>query len=382
MGKEIVALTSWRGIAALLVVILHLERIPHWNWTSSEATEFLGRGHLWVDFFFVLSGFVISLVHTDDFCARFRWRRFRNYLGRRLRRIYPLHLAMLLAFIPLETLRYSLGGSEVPLQELVGKFVTNLLLIHAWGLHGTMDVWNRPSWSISAEWAAYLLFPLLVLLILRPRRPAVAISLLVVILLGLHGLSAYVEARNPDSSVGWGAVQGVLGFTYGVATFRLTRALSERPRLARLVGGDLSCTLAVAAVVIAFQSALSDGWVMPLFVWLVAGFALNEGIWQRALSHPVPHGLGIISYSIYLTHWAVIDIMIVMNRRLFTQVLEPTAADALAMMLALTFTLALSVVTYRLIEAPFRRSWRAAQSEGRRFGPGISGILPLSRHHP
>jgi peptidoglycan/LPS O-acetylase OafA/YrhL len=131
---EISALTSLRGVAALTVLIFHV------------TPDF--RSYLAVDLFFLLSGFVLTYVYREIELTR---QSYFNFLKARLARIYPVHLMMLVVLLPMLDTRpdFSSGG-----------LLSSLLLMQSpW--HSIC--WNYASWSISAEWHSYLLFPILVI---------------------------------------------------------------------------------------------------------------------------------------------------------------------------------------------------------------------------
>ena len=110
--------------------------------------------------FFVLQrGFVLAHNYADHF-SNLQIRSVLIFLGRRLVRIYPVHLMTLLSVLVMVLvaghLDYQLAANGYTLQT----FVENLFLVHYWLPSFTLS-WNFPSWSISAEWFAYLLFPLI-----------------------------------------------------------------------------------------------------------------------------------------------------------------------------------------------------------------------------
>src|SRR3546814_8137818 len=89
------ALTSLRGIAALLVVVYHFSGGFLPNLDPGRYSDFVPKGYLWVDLFFVLSGFIITHAYGDAFAERARWGSIRAFLFARMARIYPLHLFVL-----------------------------------------------------------------------------------------------------------------------------------------------------------------------------------------------------------------------------------------------------------------------------------------------
>ena len=92
---EIRALTGVRGMAACLVAIYHFS--PTKDMAPGPLHNSVGRGYLWVDLFFVLSGFVIALNYGHLFASGFSRTAFATFLTRRVARIYPLYLAVLVA---------------------------------------------------------------------------------------------------------------------------------------------------------------------------------------------------------------------------------------------------------------------------------------------
>lgn len=164
---ELRALTGMRGIAAWLVVLYHIRLsvagLPH------SVVAVLAKGYLAVDFFFLLSGFVIWLSWGE------RLRRggigaVPGFLWRRLARIWPLHLFMLGCAVALALLLLALGKHDAVHQPFA-DLPLHILLLQNWGFTDHL-AWNDPSWSISTEWAAYLLFPLLALSLDWRRVPS------------------------------------------------------------------------------------------------------------------------------------------------------------------------------------------------------------------
>ena len=147
LAKDLRSLTALRFFAAFWVFLFHLrsriEYQDNWLWAVVE------NGARGVDFFFILSGFVIFHVYEPQIASR----RFslRSYLIKRFARIYPLHLVMLVVFVVFAILR----GNEVN-----GVFAS-LALIHSWNVTDGL-VLNGPSWTLSAEIFAYILFGILV----------------------------------------------------------------------------------------------------------------------------------------------------------------------------------------------------------------------------
>lgn len=162
---EIVPLTGLRGLAAWWVVFYHFKEYLQ-PLVPGFVSAFLAKGYLAVDLFFVLSGFVLFLNYRNSFSSD-RSGAVRTFLRKRIARVYPLHLLMCVVFLvnPL-AIAYFAPGVPLGARYTPDSFVASLLMVHNWGFFDGL-VWNVPSWSISTEWFAYLLFPGMVLLVNR-----------------------------------------------------------------------------------------------------------------------------------------------------------------------------------------------------------------------
>jgi peptidoglycan/LPS O-acetylase OafA/YrhL len=155
------ALDGWRGAGAVIVAIFHLNVYSH-----LYSFPLVRNAYPFVDFFFVLSGFVIAASYgsrigdTEDL---------KQFVVRRIGRIYPLHLAVLLALVLVELGKLaavSVGASAhfAPFSEAtsVQSVITNIFLLQSFGFHDYLT-WNFPSWSISSEFYVNFLFGIAVL---------------------------------------------------------------------------------------------------------------------------------------------------------------------------------------------------------------------------
>src|SRR4051812_18997118 len=157
--RRFVALDGLRGLAALLIVLYHV------RWTNHlSGSQFIQNSYLAVDLFFILSGFVISWAYRGKIGSAADAYRF---LTVRLFRVYPLHLAALLALAAFETAKLIAlhRGATVPDQmpftgsNSVSGLIASLLMVQSWGILDHLG-WNWPSWSIGAECLAYVAFAL------------------------------------------------------------------------------------------------------------------------------------------------------------------------------------------------------------------------------
>ena len=284
---EIRALTGLRGVAALYVVFFHSRCLG--DITPLTAGVF-AHGYIAVDLFFVLSGFVMAMTAAHLFEAKIRLDDIRYFLGLRLARIYPLFALMtVLTFALVRT-----GGRSST------DLVFNLLLIHSWGLATTIIA---TGWSISTEWAAYLVFPWLSRLANRVG-PWLSAGLVILIFAALAAIAygpavlsgeTIAEHSGPldiSSPNGPGALIRCLGeFTLGLLVWRWRRLVPPVAALPLLVA---------SVALLAWPD--SDLCLVVVFAWLIMALGHDRGIAARALGRRVPHYLGRLSYALYLGH--------------------------------------------------------------------------------
>ncbi|MER9303352.1 acyltransferase [Mesorhizobium sp. M0293] len=375
-GERFLVLDSWRGICALLVTLFHF---PTGSTVSQSA--FIGSSYLFVDFFFVLSGFVIASSYGNrlsrpEEAARFALVRFG--------RIYPLHLLMLAAFAGFELLRLMLpqlhGTGAAPFTDGFdpGSLLANLFLLQGVGFEDQLT-WNAPSWSISAEFFAYLLFAGVVF-VAGARAWIWFVAAAVTAPLFLLGFSTH----HMDVSFDFGFIRCLYGFSLGalLAWFQHDSIAEARQALAGS-GPRMDWTFAeivMVAVIVLFVSLAGDndfGIAAPLVFALALFLFAHEGGWISALLRaPFMLTLGALSYSIYMVHIFVqarmINVAGLVERKLGLGLIgdfmlrgQPatgfgagwTGAAAIVVMLAAT--IAASWITWRFIEMPamawFRR---------------------------
>lgn len=117
-----------------------------------------------VDFFFILSGFIMCHVYNKWFMDTVTTKQFKQFTIARFARVYPLHFVTLVYTTLLFFVSAKLGIAKAPILQIADTdycIFTNILLLHSMNLHNWFS-WNHASWSISTEWWAYMVFPSLV----------------------------------------------------------------------------------------------------------------------------------------------------------------------------------------------------------------------------
>jgi peptidoglycan/LPS O-acetylase OafA/YrhL len=299
--ERFVVLDSWRGIAACLVALFHLDAYSH-----LYGVPFLRNSWLFVDFFFVLSGFVIAANYQQRLLDGFGIGRF---LLLRLGRLYPLHFAMLAFFVGVELLRalhrvlvpaLLLTNPAVPFgtpQEAPDTILANLLLSQSLHLYNFLT-WNLPSWSISTEFYTYVVFA--VCLVGLRKHAWIALLLAMV---GGPILIALLSERNMDTTYDWGIIRCVYGFSAGAISWNIY--MKWKGELRKWLSGSI-VEWSTLGLVVAFVGAAGTTLISIaapyIFALVVLVFALEAGTASAILRLRPLVFLGTISYSIYMTH--------------------------------------------------------------------------------
>lgn len=366
MVERLSALDGLRGIAALLVVVFHFRHFGPWfglPWVG--GSEFLNKGYLWVDLFFVLSGFVLAHVYAHGFRHGLpRWDQVRTFWWARFARVYPLHLAALLLLIGLVAVGFIQPLGHNGRCYDLWNLAASLGLVHVWGLT-TGLCWNVPSWSIAAEAAVYALFPWLVPLVMgMPRRwrrlvPVACIAGLValVVIVGKEGLNIHHTL---------GALRCLPSFILGLWIFHEKEAGAGWQRA---VQTDTGCLLAGVSVILLMHHGAPDILIVTAMALLVAGMAGNQGTFGGMLSAWPFVWLGAISYAVYMLHWPLLLIAASLLELWFPAQEEPFSRPIRAMLYAayLSVLLAVSTLTYHFLEVPARRRLRQGLTWPRRL---------------
>ncbi|MCI3132796.1 acyltransferase family protein [Phenylobacterium aquaticum] len=290
MPQNLKALTSLRFIAAMWVV-----SYDYWHDLMAVTPRLVSKGYLGVELFFVLSGFILSHVYLQGFGTRSF--RYADFLWARLARVYPVHLATLLGMGALIAGATLLGVQAGDKALVWSSLPAQLTLTQAWGL-GLHGGWNHPSWSISAEWFAYLTFPVFAALAwaLR-RRPGLAVILALILVavleIGFERLAGFPLTR---ATIAWGALRIVPCFALGCAVHLLWSARPIlRPSLA-----ITSAAASLGAILLATQTGAPDAVAIALFGALIYSLAGLASAGTRLLTAAPLVYLGEVSFAVYM----------------------------------------------------------------------------------
>lgn len=333
------ALTGVRALAAFWVVALHYTRFDDRFYDVGVAKDLVRAGGLGVTVFFVLSGFIMTHVYRSRFRSNLSFLSWGEFLQNRFARLYPVHVVSALTMLGFAMVGWRYGfvphkASFTPLSMLA-----NATLTQVWfpGVVGSM---NGVSWSISAEWFAYLLFPIVYFCLWKggDHWPWIvaALSLAGSHLAHTHGALMQISADFP----------------LGMATFELQ--VRKRHAGFGKNAGILILLLYACALYYISYSYYAVATTLASALLFSALVAPTDSFGQP-LSTRVLVYLGEISYSIYMWHMVVWTFL----RRGLGVVLHVQVGPRLWLIaLGLLLTLGVSSLSYHFIEEPGRAAIR------------------------
>jgi len=354
-------LDALRALAAIGVIAWHYTHAFNASPFAHLLAPFYGRGLLMVDFFFVLSGFVIARA----FWTERRATAFVDNARARLARMYPLHLVMLLVVVLLQavlTLGFRVPASA---QNDAYHFILNILLLNSSGLqHGFS--FNAPSWSISTEFLINLLFLGCITLPGRMAKPLLAVIGIVCL-----ATMAHRGVINGTRAFGWidnDLIRTCAGFLTGVL---LERVHARLVPLRRHAAWDLVLLICVAAILRylalgPYNNASEMAICYVGFPLVIASAVRSQWVASVLRAKPLVY-LGSISYSIYLVHYPLMLALTVSD----VAGHKPSYANPWFFLAFVATVLMVASVTYRLVELPGKR-WLGARGRRTISGPATA----------
>jgi peptidoglycan/LPS O-acetylase OafA/YrhL len=315
---EIRALKGARALPPLILVLFHY--CEGHGYRGAKWFDLpVARGYLWVEFFFALSGFVLTYVYASRLREMWSLRGYGRFLQSRLARLYPLHLAMLLLILGMVIiLRWvaARGGYlsiyDEPWHPVVNlpTFIANLFLVQAWNIFPHLS-WNGASWFVSVEFLLCLLFP--VYLAVSRRGWKIAALLIVV---GAVSLALLADKRyGLDLTYHNGIWRGMAAFAMGVgfAMFHraaLARGAARLPEFAFTLAQLVVCGCLVYAIYhTGWSHKPADLYTALPVIALVFVLSFDRGILAKAFALPVFLALGEWSYAIYIGQTPLLQLL-------------------------------------------------------------------------
>lgn len=358
------ALDALRGVAALIVAAHHLH-----GQGPIFGSVFFTRGGLFVDFFFVLSGFVIAAAYGERLRAGFPALRF---LWIRLGRVWPVHAVMLLAYLAIELIVLVSGNSSLTgraafaAERQIGDLLVQAVLLQAF-VPSALYTWVVQSWSIAIEVLLYLLVAFGWKLAGRWWWQAS---------LGVALAAGVALASVGDAEPFTAHLRGLTGFGLGAASFVLWLRVGAQSQLVPRSAASLAEAIVALAIVglVALPAVPVPLLAYDLlFAAAVLTFAAGRGALSQLLQSRALLFAGAVSYSLYMVHGLVQSLflsglawaagLIGMGDRFVTGAAAnrpglPASAGLgadLVGLLAMAAALLAAWAMYRLVEAPARQ---------------------------
>lgn len=353
MNKRFEVLDSFRGIAALSVVIFHM----HYIGSITEYGYFRGS-YLFVEFFFVLSGFV--LAHGYAFKKNMK---FKNFLISRTFRLMPLHVFMLIVFILFEfgkllAYKYGFSFNHEPFTNstAVKDIIPNLLLLQTWLPFSTSLSWNYPSWSISVEYYMYIIF--FVTLFTNNMK---------YIIWFLISFISFLFLIN-NSDLLHDVLRGLSSFFAGSLVYIIYLKTNQKvENVKRYIYVLLEFLLVFLIIYVISMDKFEYKSIIAtvLFMISVYLFSFEKGFISILLRKKFPQLLGKLSYSIYMTHAAILFISLstimifekILKTKLTIMVGDVRNIDIgnaifnnMAILFIVIIVILISLLTYKFIE--------------------------------
>ena len=345
------SLQSLRGLFAIMIFL------SHFNITDDGVRAFYPGGTMGVEFFIMLSGFVMCAGYER--IVELRNISYKDFMLRRIIRLYPLHILCLVAWMILH--------NDWPSYSVLG---VNALMLQAWV--PKMDVFygcNTPSWCLSVFMFLYAVFPLLIGFYYRRPRRAVGVLFLLII-----GFIAYIIAlptENEEMEIWLSRILPpvrLVDFSIGIALWQFYRFLRENKNVVRLRSSSVALKTAVELFAIGlyvisavFALKLSPKWCSELIWWLPTAFTLmlfsltdkSGGLISRLLNCRPLVGFGNASFCFYLLHLIVVAAVY-----RFTNHFGITQSHPVMLLITLAVAIVLSLLTNRYFEEPVGRRLR------------------------
>ena len=364
-------LDGMRGLAAFWVVCSHLWHFQH-VWEPGRfglVSNWLSYAHLAVDMFIVLSGFclVIPVARNGRLTGGVI-----DFYKRRARRILPPFYACLAFSLALGLITDHLGhGYSIPIT--LKSTLANLFLLQ--DIFPNLDTINIPLWSVALEWKIYFLFPVVIWLWQR-YGPVAALSGAAVAGYGLMGLLLWhLSIREQALTCPWYLLLFATGVCAGFYAFKEKPDTSQQKMLAAWRGAFVGSGLLLACLLHTYPiwtntSAAFDNYfrhlpiidpvagvfVASLLVLLHNSTRGGMALARKLLSWPPLVFVGTFSYSLYLMHLPILDIVRIAVDRVHPLSHSPNLQLAAIAVIGLPLTLVGSYLFHLKFEKPFMRT--------------------------
>jgi len=358
------SLESLRGMAALIVALFHS------GFYVGEKHIIIAQGEIFVDFFFILSGFVMACAYTDKIIGGFS---IKSFILLRFGRLYPLHLLILLVWLPYILAKaygfHQFGmGSDPLIKSNLFTFVSSLFLVNSLGVNDNLS-WNYPAWSISVEFFTYIVF---FIFVSSFKSNFKVWQLMCVSVLAFSCLFALTD-HSLLSTYEFGFFRCIGGFFLGSWLYHVSMKIKVLPT--KIQSSLVELVVIAITIFLVLNSAVSKEFQLASilsFGVIILLFAVQEqGIVSDLLKSKFMLMLGTFSYSIYMVHAIVFSVAGNLYQYILKMPikiiegpnLEPvkyyeTAYADLINLFCVAVIIGISYFTYNYVERPWRDKFR------------------------
>jgi len=362
--RQIAPLTSARAFAIFWVVMYHYHTFMTPIADENILHQILKYGIICLDFFFVLSGFILAHIYRSSFNTNKLVKKniIKFYLYR-LSRIYPLHLTVLFTILFMQMSGLIININEEFARELpmlpknegdsLLNFFMQIFMVHGWG-YGNPANWSVTSWSVSSEWLFYIFFPILSLMAYKIKSTIVNLVLISAIILWLnyHVNDRILDVFRDVNHYGW--VNDIHRSVADCVMGMLVANLYHNNFLKKL-DWDIILAALIVVITILVINGTTEGIFFIFIPFILLGLCYIKKYMYKFLSYTPFVNLGEASYSIYLWHVPLIFMVgkLSVDAGLVEKINELSWFWAFTpVMISLVI---FSLISLEYIEKPFRR---------------------------
>ncbi len=356
------ALAGLRGVGALWVVASHMQITL--TSTNPGIRHLMWHGWLAVDFFFMLSGFVISYVYLERFATPQSLKNMGSFLWARFIRIYPATVVVLCClwlpcFLTLKYLHFDIDPEIITKQG----FILQVLLLNGLGFIDGGG-WNGPSWALSSEFVLYCGFPFIALYIVRLKSKVVLWVHLALVLATVIGIALVLYHGNKFMLARqYTLIRAFSEFIMGCLLYKIfsqkstaSKTWLENPFMRNWAG-----LVSLGVIVIMSVVVVHPFWrfLYLIFFGIIILSAAQPGVlFTKLFSNPIMQKIGTLSFTLYLIHYFILSI----NRSILKKFLvrDGVAVDIGFALISLVMIFAGSWLLYTYVEKPAKK-WLTAK---------------------
>lgn len=342
-------LDGLRGFFSVLIVFLHYNRpyLPGWF-----NNFFINNTYVFVDFFFILSGFVISYNYYSILVD---YKTLVLFFIKRIIRLYPLHIfSSLIYFTYIIVSRKILtvyfpsyfSGVEFSYNQHIEPFVDAIFLTNSTPFFGVTNGTNDPSWSVSAEMITYLAFAFITVFFTRKFNKIIFAIIIIISALLLYEHGTFFETGK------FGFLRSFIGFFLGFIIFDVSN--KKHLIIPSYVEFFIPATVVLYLFILDSFKFSQYSWFLSficpiLFSCLIFLLLYSDGLLSKLLESNLLQYLGRLSYSIYLNHYFFGFVFVKSIYAIF-EIGETALSKIIIFSFVFLIIISYSALTYNLIE--------------------------------